>query len=70
MNKKPLEEIADSFIKDYLDGMSTIDIEKKYGWSWASMRKIFKARGNTFRRRGGHRPNAGRKFGVKNRWGG
>lgn len=67
--KRPLEEIEEEFIEDFRDGMLTRLIEEKYGWSWCSLRKILKKKGIPFRARGGHRDGAGRKFGVKNRWG-
>lgn len=67
--KRPLKDIEEEFIKDFNSDMLTRLMEEKYGWTWCTLRKILKKRNIPFRARGGYREEAGRKLGVKNRWG-
>ena len=68
--KRPVMDIEEEVIRDFNDGMLGRDMEKKYNYTWATLRKILIKRGIPFRTRGGNRKGAGRKLGIKNLWGG
>ena len=70
MSRKPIRDIEGEVIQDFHDGMLSKEMEQKYGYTWATLRKILIKEGIPFRARGGYRENAGRKLGVRNKWGG
>ena len=70
MTQRPLIDIEEEVIQDYMDNMSVKDIEKRYGWTWSTLRKILKRNNVAFRPHGGSRNRVGRIKGKKNKWGG
>ena len=70
MTQRPLTDIEEEVIQDYVDNMPIKRIEEKYSWTWSTLRKILKRRDITFRPHGGLRDGVGRVKGSKNKWGG
>jgi len=70
IKQRPIIEIEDEVIQDYLDGMPILLIERKYNWSWSTLRNIFTIRKIPRRPHGGKRNDIGRLKGSKNKWGG
>jgi len=68
--QRPIMDIENEVIQDYTDGMTILEIEKKYRWSWSTLRKIFKRKNIARKPHGGLRNKIGRLKGSKNKWGG
>lgn len=58
--RRPITDIEEDVIRDYAGNMNVLEIEKKYGWSWTTLRKMFKRKKIPFRPLGGYRKEAGR----------
>jgi len=67
MERKKL--VDKEVIQDFEDGMLSKEMEKKYGYSWAHIRKVLIKNNISFRKRGGYRMGTARKLGSKNKWG-
>jgi len=65
--QRPMVDIEDDVIKDYVEeNMSLRELEKKYGWSWTTLRNMLIKKNVPLRQRGGRRENTGNR--GKDKW--